>query len=602
MRVEKLTALPMLSQTLCALLLSVPVLGEEPVVWAQLLDNGDFAQVPSMVQDAQGSVPIPWWRTARGRTQLERESQGLCLRTGPGEWAEQPIAAYAPLIERLRVKGEVRGQGRILLRDGRGEEYSFEYNTPDWTPLEIQAQATWMPRLLLRLESSQGGSAYWRGLRAEVALPCPSEADLAKEVAQCLDRIIAPWLERALDEAGPRRTAFVSQVIDAVDGSTLYAIPGGFHPLWEQLWHAQRAAPHPRWKQATERFLEDYLELGLHPQTGLPRGYDPRADQGLDDKPVEIALPLGFLIDVARLGEGPLAARARAAALRIGETVLANGILPDGGIAASYFPSDARVNTGIVALRSLDVPAQLGRLSQLSGDPRWARAAGEALAHLEFTHAWSGTWDSIDPAFDDEYGHYGARAVVLANHLPEDPFYRRFVLDAFAHFAPLWRDALRLGGNVAADQVRCWVLLSEQRDFEADGAALRDELLADALRSHFKGQQYGDGAWGDVTIYRFNPNANLQVGDYSGAPMNLLHGLAALYGQPKFRTAQVRGMYTAVLRSSIQAYERPYGFLMERRQREGANPAAGSLRMMLGLSKWLRAVAPSGNESPTNHR
>jgi hypothetical protein len=29
---------------------------------------------------------------------------------------------------------------------------------------------------------------------------------------------------------------------------------------------------------------------------------------------------------------------------------------------------------------------------------------------------------------------------------------------------------------------------------------------------------------------------------------------------------------------------------MERREREGANPAAGTLRMLLGLSKMLRAL------------
>jgi hypothetical protein len=270
--------------------------------------------------------------------------------------------------------------------------------------------------------------------------------------------------------------------------------------------------------------------------------------------------------------------------------VLRHGLLPDGSIAASYFPSDARVNTGVVSLRAFDVPAQLARLTELTGDPRYAQAAGEALASFEFAHSWAGTWDKIDPAFDDEYGHFGARAVTIALAVPDDPLYRRFGTEAFAHFAPLWRDALRLGGNVAADQVRCWVLLADQQRQDSTNRAAILELLSMALRSHFKGEQYGDGAWGDVTIFRFDPNSNLQVGDYSGAPMNLLHGLSALYALPEFRTDAVRGMYTAVLRSSQTAYQRPYGFLMERREREGANPAAGTLRMLLGLSKMLRAL------------
>ena len=44
------------------------------------------------------------------------------------------------------------------------------------------------------------------------------------------------------------------------------------------------------------------------------------------------------------------------------------------------------------------------------------------------------------------------------------------------------------------------------------------------------GEQYGNGAWGDVTIFGFSPKVSgMQVGDFTGAPQILLHGLASIY-------------------------------------------------------------------------
>ena len=222
---------------------------------------------------------------------------------------------------------------------------------------------------------------------------------------------------------------------------------------------------------------------------------------------------------------------------------------------------------------------------------RFLRASGEALAAFEFTQAWAGTWWKIDGAFDDDFGTYGGRAVTIATAAPHDKLFRNFALAGFAHFEPLWRDALRLGGNVAADQVRCWVLLAELARLDEDAGKRIRPLLAAAVRSHVKGEQYEDGAWGDVTIYGFDPIRNVKVGDYPGSPQNLLHGLAALYdSELGMRTDEHRALYTAVLRSSIAAYLQPYGFLMMRKRASGANRADGTLRMMLGLAKMLQAL------------
>jgi hypothetical protein len=308
------------------------------------------------------------------------------------------------------------------------------------------------------------------------------------------------------------------------------------------------------------------------------------------DVSVEIALPLGFLIDLAEHGPESLRARARAAALKIGETVLAQGVMPDGSISAKYFPESAKTDPGVLSLRRFDVAAQLARLTALSGDARFLKASGEALAAFEFTQFWAGEWSKIDPAFDDDFGHYAARAVTIASATPSDALFRRFALEGFAHFEPLWRDAMRLGGSVAADQVRCWGLLADLARIDQDASERIRPLLAAAVRSHFKGEQYEDGAWSDVTFFGFDPRT-VSVGDNPGVPQNLLHGLAALYRKDLgLRTDEQRALYTTVLRSSITAYLQPHGFLASRERVSGANRADGTLRMMVGLAKMLQAL------------
>jgi hypothetical protein len=583
--------------TLQILALCLPALACRPqqpperVIALDLLDNGSFEESAGAAADEQGAHPIAWWRTRRGREQLQLSEGKPCLLTRADDWAEQPIAAYAPLASRLVLEGEVHGDGLLTLSDGSGRRARVELAGSGWHAFVVRDTKLVQPRFLLRLEALGKQDALWRSLHARVALPCPDEPALREEIRRCLAQIVAPWLEHGLDEEGPRKTALVTHVVDAVTGERLGTDPGGFHPFWEQLWTAARASGDARWNAAFERYASDYLELCLDPGTGLPRLWDGERDVPLPASSVEIALPLGFLVDLADHGPQKLRERAKAAALKIGETVLREGVMPDGSISAKYFPASAKTDPGVNSLRRFDVAAQLARLTALSGDARFLRASGEALAAFEFTQVWAGAWSSIDPAFDDDFGTYGARAVTIAGAAPQDELFRHFALEGFAHFEPLWRDALRLGGNVAADQVRCWTLLADLARLDEQAAQRIRTLLAAAVRSHFKGEQYEDGAWGDVTIYGFDPISNLQVGDYPGAPQNLLHGLAAVYRKDLgLRTDEQRALYTAVLRSSIATYLEPHGFLMLRKRSSGANPAYGTLRMMLGLSKMLQAL------------
>jgi hypothetical protein len=567
-----------------------------------LIDNGSFDELNSGAVDEKGVSPIAWWRSSHGTRQIAESSPGVHeLSTKDGEFAEQPFAAYGPLASSIEIRGSVRGRGRVVWIDGSTLRANFEIGADGdaWTSFTIRAtdaakvlRRDLVPRFVLRLEPAVGGQeARWRDVHALVDLPCPTEAELRTEIVALLKKIVEPWLTRALDDEGPRKTAFVCHAIDAVTGARLLRFRGGIHPLYENLANAILAADVPEWRAAVERFIEDFLTLGLAPETGLPCFYDPAGDAQMLDQPLEIALSWSFLIDVAEHGPEKFRERAKQAAIKIGETVLAHGLTPDGEVAASYYPRDARVNPDVVQLRRFDVLAQLARLSALTGEKRFMQAAAEALITFEFTNYWGGSWKGIDPAFDDDYGHYGARAATIALARPDDKHFRRFAIDGFLHFAPLWRDAMRFGGNVAADQVRCWVLVSDLAVVEPKLSPRIRELLSSAVRSHFKGEQYGDGAWGDVTIAQFDPNSNLPVGDYPGAPQNLLNGLASVYGADlDLSRDEVRAMYTAVMRSSVEHYLRPYGFIVDRTDRRGPNLATGSLRMMLGLVKMLRKL------------
>jgi hypothetical protein len=537
--------------------------------------------------------------------QIVRDPAGRAvLRTGPGEWAEQAVAAMSPALFPI-VRGRIRGRGRAVITDGSGTVVLS--STPAGEPGEtrdfeidsaklLETGTTPVPRYTLRLEpAGAGDTAEWSDLSFTVILPCPSERKLRDEILSLLKRIVVPWLDRGLDDVGPRSTGLLCHDIDAVQGTVLSTSPGGFHPLWEQIASALEVVDVPEWRAAYERFLGDWLELCLDPETSLPRAWDCENDEPIADRPAgDLALPLGFLIDVGERGPERFRERARTAAARIAETVLAKGVLPDGTIGASYYPKDGRANTSVPELRRFDLLAQLARMPHVREDPRFRRASEELRSAFEFDHVWWGTWERIDPGFDDEFGNYGARAASIALSDPDGPegaAFGKIALDGWRHYAPMWDDALRLGGNVAADQVRCWNLLADVARFAPGEKDSIGRALHTAARSHFKGEQYGNGAWGDVTIFRFGPRTGLEVGDYPGAPQNLLNGLATIYtNELGNRTDEVRAMYTAVLRSSVKEYKRTYGFLLERTQREGQNSARGSLRMMLGLVKMLRRL------------
>jgi hypothetical protein len=560
-----------------------------------LLDNGDFAEAYTGKDNVRRAL-IPWWRLKGDVRRTEEEGGTWAVTTGDGSLS-QPVAAFAKSVAGITIGGRVRGQGRLVVTDGAGGRVVFDVagDEPNGSPFEVSgAQLTSafgreiVPRLEVVLASGTGRPVAWTDLRCRVPLPLPTETALARELVTVLDGIFSLWIERGVRAGG---SGFLTRVFDVDTGETLYAIPGGLSPLHSALLDAVAVlgdeAPEP-WTEALDAFLVDYFARCLHPDTGLPRRVDPETGAPIEGQHIEAAADLGFLLDVFEGGPARHRAAAQDAALRMGETILACGVLPDGTVAPKYRAADSDISTATPPLRRLDVPAQLARLGAMTGDERFFNAARNALAEIEFTHFWTGEWHDLDPGFDDDFGHYGARSAVMFAARPDEPAFGALADSGLTHYAPRWRNALRFGATMAADQVRCWELLAAHARERPETLPLLRDLFPPAVASHFKAQQRGGGAWEDLTYVHFNPKANLQVGDLGGVPSNLLFGLAVVY-EDRFgmRTNETRARFAAVLHTTLRHYRRPYGLFYGRDQPGGPNPAGGGIRIAAALVRML---------------
>ncbi|MCE9596037.1 MAG: hypothetical protein K8S98_17750 [Planctomycetes bacterium] len=596
-----------------------------PVKAIILNDNGWFGERPLAGADDERARRIPWWVTVSGEPKStgwtmqsgEPGSAWGYLETGKGDAVRQPIPAFAGALRisgdldahpGLVVRGGLQGPGVMTLIDGAGAHARLAVPTDqngDFRIPLIEFDALLplpaVPRF--QIELSNDGSdrpAVWGPIAVWVDLPCPPEAALRRMLVEELDWIFRLWLDEAIDRVGPRETSFTCHLLDVVTGAKLFTAEAVSQPqpIYELLLDAWAIEKDERWGAALERYLEDLLTLGLHPDTGLPRQWDCVHDVPLDRAGLEIAKAFHFLLDASEKGPEKFRERTLAAAKKLGDTILAKGILPDGSIAPIYVPADGTPRTDAASLRRLDVAAELARLAKATGDRRYLAAAERAVFEFEYTNFWPGDWKSIDPGFDDSFGHYGARAVTMLEAFPDDPVFRRVVASGWKVYGPLWIDALRFGGSIAADQVRCWDLLERYARLEP---AARDEFrrtLAFAVRAHFKGEQYGNGAWGDVTFYDFDPKTGLSVGDLPGAPANLLWGLGlacrrglelhdSSFLHANLDRDTLRAMYTAVFLSTRETYRRAHGYLSTERERVGANSAGGELRIARGLVEML---------------
>ncbi|MFT7670076.1 MAG: hypothetical protein ACI8X5_002783 [Planctomycetota bacterium] len=565
----------------------------EPTLLFPMLRNGDFT-----IPQKEGLVPggIPWWLQRGKPSKLHKSLGSTWIFTESEAVAHQPIPGFAPMTDGIIIRGRVRGLGILHVIDGKGRSAQLEVGEKsevtsfEWTGADIAAQlgSAPMPRMSIELTAAPGKSAAWTDIEFLVPLPCPSEEALRAEILERLHEALDPWLERGLDNFGPRKTGLVVTYFDAVTGEILVKQPGAFHPLIDILFDLVAAEPDPKWVAAVERFIEDYLELLIHPDTGLPRKWNAVEDVPLNDRFQYIHLDLRFLLNVAESGPEKYREKTLAAAERMVESALATGVLPDGNVAALYRPNDGASSNETRPIRRFDAIAQITRLAKMNGDERLLQVARDAVATMLYTNYWSGTWRKIDPGLDDNFGHYAARAVVMATAYPDEPLFRRVVDSGWDLFRVIWPQAMHYGGSMAADQVRCWKLLLDYRELRPDIQPELGAILLEAVHSHLRGQQYGNGAWGDVTYYKYQPAVDLQVGDLPGTPTNLLEGLSFVYGSGLgLEDEQIRAWFTAVLRSSVTRYKREYGYLSTMGEMDGPNHAGGSLRIGPALVMML---------------
>jgi len=582
---------------------------EEPTALVPVLFNGDFSAEPNSAIHA-----FPWWKTA-GRPELLLDEQSgrmeawVRLRDGVPDKLLQPLPAYGPLVRGMVIRGRMRGTGLLTIADGRGG--IAPWSPPNGESFEVEGWHFQMvlarppePRLSLELTVDLAGHeqpvAAWSELEVLVELPCPDEADLRAEVLALVRELLDAQLERGLDTLGERATPFWCRDHDARTGLPLgepFPAPG-VEAVAEELLRAWIAEPAPEWAAALERYLAAWFELGFHPQTGLPHNWDPVADRPLDELPIQLHRYLRFLVDLATSGPEAWRATALEHAQRIGELVLARGVLPNERVAAVWTPGSGAASDAVPEIRVLHLPAALARLGALTGDERYRDVARDACLAFEFTHHWPGTWLNIDPGMDDSYGNLGWAGVEMWRAWPDEPVFERIPRSGYETYAPLWKDCLRYGGNVAADQVRCWRIFGELAVLDPSMRPRVQGLLLDAVRSHFRGEQGDGGAWTDVTILDFDPKGNLGVGDTGGMPQNLLRGLALLY-DPRYGLRddpeverELRAMFTTVLRSTVSTYREAHGFRDSRRAGAEGVSAYGGVRLLAALVVMLEHLEP----------
>ena len=639
---------------------------------AELLDNGDFElEFEPLADDPGGPAParIPWWtpvlveggdweRAERGWVEvgtllagagraLPRVEDGALLLGGGADLVlTQPVAAHRPRVADLWMTGRVRGAGRLVLRDGSGRTWHEDvgHGSATWTPFTWKLSdlaaggASPRPRLTLGLAAAGDGPAAFDDLAVHVPLPLsnplpedPLQVErLVLELEALVTTLVDQLHEGGRDRFGPRESAFWVGLHD-VDTGAFRGGGGrggaaapltrvGLSPL--NRIYLDLAALGLDGEVQAERFAaltEEFLTSCFHPDTGLPRRYDPVTDEPVDHQALEVAAYLEHLIDLATGGVAPghgapprtdllpadLHTRAFEQAVTMGRRLLEVGVQPDGSVAALLTPATGAASTNVVHLRRLDVPAQLVRLAALLRDrdtepelqAALVAAAREAVLEVEYANLWPGTWRTIDPGFDDTYGHLGERSIAMAAAWPEEPAFARLARTGRDHFGPLWRQALMHGGNVAADQVRCWRILAELDALDArqgrepwttDGLTTGDLLLL-AARNHFKGEQTTTGSWLDVTVVGHAPATNLPVGDIIGLPQNLFEGLAvvrehqALFGRDQ-DTLLVEAMFATVLVATVETYGAPHGFS------GGDRTSSGSIRILGGLVSMLEAI------------
>ncbi|MBI5435122.1 MAG: hypothetical protein HZA52_19970, partial [Planctomycetes bacterium] len=310
---------------LLAVALAPTVRAQEPgELWTggtlsvSLIDNGWFGELPEKDTDDERAQRFPWWTTVSGSpTSADWAESGDAafgawgfVVTRKGDALRQPIALYSGTLrvpndahdptEGFEVRGSVQGPGVITLIDGTGARASIRLEAASGDirdfriPLhefDAAPPLPLVPRFVLELSNDGSDtSAKWGPVVVLVDLPCPPSGWLKQQLHAELDWIFRLWLERGLDREGPRETSFTCNMLDVVTGVKLLTVEAVSQPqpLYELMLDAWVIEHDAAWGAALERYVEEFLTLGIQPDTGIPRQYDCVRDEPLDRNALEI--------------------------------------------------------------------------------------------------------------------------------------------------------------------------------------------------------------------------------------------------------------------------------------------------------------------------
>ncbi|MEO0649327.1 MAG: hypothetical protein AAFZ65_01450 [Planctomycetota bacterium] len=565
-----------------------------------LVRGGDFARPVFAPAQAELGTGVAWWRSGGGQAitrQVEDPaSDGRILQLAPGASVEQVLVASPEALARGVLELRFLGPLQLVLTDANGGRIERFVQGPvarlELAALTGGAPDAVRPPVRLTLTASPGEVCSLDSIALRVPLPLPTRDELRAEIVERIDWTIETLLEHRTDKHGERHSSLLTTDIDVVTGEVLGTQFGWVSAFSELLLRAWRHAPRDAWEALLVRHVEELLELCLHPDTGLPVYWDPVADRQLATTPVEIARAFEFLLDCAEFGPPAIRERARAAALRIGESVLEHGVLSNGQILVKYVPATAVGTSKLPRIRALDVAGRLARLGALVDDRRFVRAAEAALDDFEYLHRWAGHWYEIDPGFDDDFGNWGGRIATMLEADPSLPAAQRLLGTGVDHYLEHWEPALLHGALIAADQVRGWEVLIRAAALDPDLRPRLDQRLDAAVHAHLVGQFSQQGIWVDLSHQLWQPRGALEVGDVPGIPGNLLTGLG-LCAEADLGLSQeeLRAWFQLVLRTTYGHYGRPYGCLPTPIESRAGNPSGAALRLALAQTEMLAALS-----------
>jgi hypothetical protein len=245
---------------------AVAQVASERVIVIDMLDNGSGTQpVDAPANDVRQYI-VPWWTASGTKRSTPVEAAGLEL--APGASLSQPIAAFAPLAERLLISGVVEGRGLVRLTDGLGQSLELEVSDQQFelsaAEFALRFGSAPQPRFQLELSAPADSSgAVFRDMRALAAWPCPERTVLASELRGLCDGVIRTWLERGSDRDGERATAFVPRRFAVLTGEKIDSGAGCIHPLFAGLLELCAISNEPTWDAALNNYLNDFFELLL---------------------------------------------------------------------------------------------------------------------------------------------------------------------------------------------------------------------------------------------------------------------------------------------------------------------------------------------------